>query len=120
MLKCLLDGTARVSALADGKITSRDFLQAYGNFYYYNALDGHEATPEQQEVLQDNVEVCWLHERVQSIVDLVYTSDEPKSEYEAVGRIRDDEAGRRIVTLAEEMDVSSLISKLRIQIDESD
>lgn len=115
ILEVLLDGTARVEALVDGKMSAESFLRTYGNFYYYNALDGHEATPGQREVLQDNAEVCRLHERVQGIVDLVYAGDKPNPQYEAAGRILGGEAGRRIVSLAKEMGVSSLVSTLRAQ-----
>jgi hypothetical protein len=115
LLEVLLDGTTLVAELVEGKVSVEDFLRTYGNFYYYNALDGHEATPEQRGVLEDYAEVCRLHERVQGIVDLVYAGDEPNPQYEAAGRILGDEAARRIVSLAEEVGVSSLLSTLRAQ-----
>lgn len=115
-LEELLHGTGLVQALVDGTISVNDFHQRYGDFFHYNALDGHEATPAEREELRANDDVCRLHERVQGILDLVYTSDAPDPAFEAVGRILLDEAARRIVDLAREMEVSSLVSTLKVKL----
>ena len=46
LIKSLEAATALVADVVAGRISPKDFIQEYGNFYYYNALDGHEATPD--------------------------------------------------------------------------
>jgi hypothetical protein len=113
VLKALEQGTSLVCSLAEGRIPIGRFLQEYGDFYHYNALDGHEGAVGRIPGLDEQASIIRLHERVQEIAYDVYDADAPLAAYEDAGRILPGEAERRIVAVARELDASRLLRRIR-------
>ncbi len=65
----IIEMTKLVKEFALGSVDARAFIEKYSNFYYYEALDGHEASsalrPESMMKLGPAIE---LHRRVQEDV----------------------------------------------------
>ena len=47
----LLNASLLINKVLKGDCTFQEFVNEYGNFFYYEALDGHEANQQEQEVL---------------------------------------------------------------------
>lgn len=65
----LAEMTLLVQSFASGSVSAREFVEKYSNFYYYEALDGHESSsalePHDLSKLAPALE---LHRRVQEEV----------------------------------------------------
>ena len=69
----LLEGTVLIEQLALDKTSVKDFIRKYNNFYYYNALDGHEANDQTKSFLEKYSLVISLHKDIQvNFVDKIY------------------------------------------------
>jgi hypothetical protein len=93
-----------------------EFLDRYGEFYYYNALDGHEAVAEQdRELLKQYARAIGLHEETQTkVVDMVYRgAPEQQAEYLAAGRIDPDEGRRKLADIAASHGLAQIVDELR-------
>jgi hypothetical protein len=113
LLETLEQGTSLVCSLTEGQISIQAFLRAYGNFYHYNALDGHERPIEQLEGMSNQESILGLHERVQAIAYQVYESDVPIPAYETAGHILPNDARARIQAVARELDAPCLLQQIR-------
>lgn len=110
----LYNATTLVSELLAGRRTVEEFAQEYGNFFHYEALDGHEAEPAQKAVLKGFRAAVSFHERVQTeVVDLLYLGEADKDQYFAPARIGADEARERLGRLAAEHRVNDLLQALQ-------
>ena len=111
----LIRGTLLISRFLDGQCSFRDFVRQYDNFYYYEALDGHEATEHQREVLQRYRNVVSLHKNVQmDVVDVAFLGPEAQERmYLAAGRIDATEAEARLRDLCLRYDINSLLETLQ-------
>jgi hypothetical protein len=107
-------GTRLVLDAACKRISIPDFIREYGNFYYYNALDGHEASDEGKRLLEKYAEATRLHAEVQQcVVDLTYLGDASQKEaYLQAGRIEPDEALRRLERLVKEHEAAEILSRI--------
>lgn len=85
----LRDGTALVIQAAEGVVTIPDFVERYGSFWYYEALDGHEDDDAGRSLLRNYVEVIEAHEKVQrKVVDVTFLGPEEQlKQYMDAGRI---------------------------------
>lgn len=115
--EALKSGTELLTALCDGSLSPEDFISKYGNFFYEYAFHGDEATDAQSSVIKENVALCALHEEVQRLVYLLYTSDKPVPEYEAAGRQLPATAAKEIVRVAKAADVESLLERLKSRVE---
>lgn len=81
----------------------QDFVEAYGDFYYVSALDGHEAGEAELALLKKYEGLCRLHQAVQNdVVDIVFLGDErDRQQYLAAGRIDEFEARSRLSLMAQ-------------------
>jgi hypothetical protein len=70
--KELLRGTVLIKSFFDKNIDLITFNNRYDNFYYYNALDGHEGPIDLRYL--NHVE---LHKVVQEILDSIYWDTKP-------------------------------------------
>lgn len=113
LLDIFEQGTALVCSLTGDEISTRAFLREYGDFYHYNALDGHERPLDQIPDLNDQAAIVRLHERVQDIAYQVYESDVPIPAYEKAGRILPNEAKARIASVARELNASHLLQQIQ-------
>lgn len=107
LLDTLRAATALVADAVARRISLREFAERYGSFYYFEALDGHEADAGERALLAKHAEVVRLHEQVQrTVVDLIYAGpEEQKAQYLAAGRIDEAEAVRRLASIAERFGV---------------
>lgn len=114
LIGALERATLLVHRLVSKEITIDRFLKEYDNFFYYEALDGHEAYDNRELVLAEFSMVISLHEKIQtSIVDLVYIGREiSKQEYLDAGRITPEVAEHQIQSLANEYDIPNLLKSL--------
>jgi hypothetical protein len=110
----LQEGTLLVKRVASGEINIQDFIKEYNNFYYYNALDGHEADEALSLLFQKYSEVIKLHREVQTdVVDLLYVGDDKNiSKYSDAGRLSLEQAKARLQNIVESYDFQSLLSDL--------
>ncbi|MEW6111231.1 MAG: hypothetical protein AB1664_03805 [Thermodesulfobacteriota bacterium] len=111
----LYQGTLLVAQVLSGRISLQEFVQQYDSFYYYNALDGHEADAQRRSVLQKYSKAIGFHEAIQTtVVDLIYLGHAShRAQYLAAGRIDSKEAIERIGTIAESHSMSGILSDLQ-------
>ncbi len=114
IITALLNATLLIVKILKRECTLEEFLNEYGNFYYYEALDGHEADDEQQQVLDEFREIIEFHGKVQmEVVDLVYLDDsEHAKQYINTGRITADQARERLEELNQKYDAEGILIKL--------
>jgi hypothetical protein len=96
--KLLLEKAILVRKCISGQLSLTDLQNSYGNFYYYEALDGHEADESQKTILEEFFSVIEFHQYVQTeVLDKVYTENsEVPEDYINAGRISKFEANRRL------------------------
>lgn len=109
----LLEGTRLVQEIASNRVSMESFLKRYDNFYYYNALDGHEADSQETSLLKKYSTVISLHKDIQTtVVDVVYLGDKASSsEYFRSGRISIEDAMIRIIEISKKYKLDKLLSK---------
>ncbi len=112
--KDLAHFTSLVLSVTSSDTSLRKFIQAYGDFYFRFALDGHEDDPEGLEMLSEQQEAIEFHRRIQlEILHPVYLGgDLDQISLEATGRIDEEEARRRLVELCTEHDAEAILRKL--------
>ncbi|WP_421568661.1 hypothetical protein [Stenotrophomonas sp. PD6] len=98
--------TLLVQSFASGAVSAREFVEKYSNFYYYEALDGHESlsalSPHDLQRLAPAVE---LHRRVQEQVvnRLVLDANFTDEQIKLAGRLTESEARLSILKVCEEL-----------------
>ncbi len=114
-IEALIRATWLVRDSLCGELSIEDFAKEYGGFYYYEALDGHEAVGEQEHILEELRAVIAFHEKVQcEVVDLVYLGeDEYSQQHYDAGRISREDAGTRLRQLARRHDLDSILAFLK-------
>ena len=113
-IKSLLDATLLVSKVIMQEMQLQIFVERYNNFYYYEALDGHEADEIQQKVLDEFKTAIQLHEKVQTkVIDQLYLANNSREQFIKAGRIDDLEAMRRLSQIAKEFNIEDVIKNLR-------
>jgi hypothetical protein len=110
----LQEGTLLVKRVASGELDIQNFVKEYNNFYYYNALDGHEADEALSLLFHKYSEVIKLHKEVQTaVVDLLYVGDDKNiSKYSDAGRLSLEEVKARLRNIVESYDSQRLLSDL--------
>jgi hypothetical protein len=111
----LTEGTRLVRDAAAGSLSIGEFMRRYNDFYYYNALDGHEEDEEGKELLARFADAVSLHRQVQEdIVDKIYLGDPSRiGEFKAAGRIDAQEALERLGEAAKQHELERLIARLQ-------
>jgi len=111
----LYDGTLLVKKIVSKEITFVDFIEQYNNFYYYNALDGHEADDITKSLLVKFSGVISLHKEIQTTVaDVLYLGNQVNSsKLQNSGRIDVDQAMQRIATISKSYNIDSLINEVK-------
>ncbi len=76
----VLDGLRTATLLVDrwrkGGCTLHEFVGEYGDYYHYEALDGHEANNDQKQILAELSAFIELHKKITfDVVDAVYFGD---------------------------------------------
>jgi hypothetical protein len=114
IISSLLKATLLVDSYVKGLISWDDFIKRYNNFYYFEALDGHEAGDKEMDVLRGLKKAIDLHRDIQKkAIDLVIPNDvKDRGVYLSAGRIADEEAGRRVSNLAFKHDLKEVLSFL--------
>jgi hypothetical protein len=114
LVNALERATLLVNQVVGKKISINQFVHEYGNFFYYEALDGHEADEQRKLLLSEFAEVIVFHEKIQTeVVDLsFFGSDEQKQQYLGAGRIDPERAEQEIQSLAKEYDITGLLKYL--------
>jgi len=117
MDKDLDDRLARMTLLvrnfALGSVPAGDFERQYADFYYYEALDGHEASsalpPDELKRLRYVVE---LHRRVQiEIVNrLAVDGGFPAEDMRLAGRLTEQQAVEESLRVCADVGVSALLA----------
>jgi len=113
-IEALLRATRLVRDFLRGEHSIEYFAKEYGNFYYYEALDGHEAVGEQKHILEELRAVIAFHEKVQcEVVDLVYLGEDEYSQQHCdAGRISRTDAGTKLKQLAKRYDLDVMLTFL--------
>jgi hypothetical protein len=111
----LIEGGETIQEALQGKLTFREFVGRYDNFYYRCGLDGFDASSELRGLLPSYSSSVEFHRRVQEILNRSYFPDpaaDPAA-YAAAGRITESEAREEIADLARELDLTALLDELR-------
>jgi hypothetical protein len=110
----LLKATLLVTKFLKNEYSLQEFVSNYGNFFYYEALDGHEANEEQQKVLDNLKEIIDFHKKIQlEVVDRVYFGNHENLQLNNNGgRVIPEKAEIMIKKLSQIYDVDKLINKL--------
>jgi hypothetical protein len=110
----LMQGTLLVKKLATDEIDMENFLKRYNNFYYYNALDGHESDDSERFLMKKYSKTIKLHEDIQTkVVDLVYLGGtDGQFKGLALGRISESEGKIRIKQILNDYEIDSLLHNL--------
>lgn len=116
LLESLHSATSLIDDAVRGRISVEEFVKRYGNFYYYEALDGHEADSQTKALLNKYRELVILHEEVQtSVVDLTYIGPKENAEvFIAAGRILPEVAAQRLAELARTYELAHWLKKLGV------
>ena len=111
--RILYDGTFLVNKVVSDEIDIKSFVKEYNNFYYYNALDGHEADENLKQLFKKYSDVIELHEQIQTnVVNLVYLKDDGNlQEYLDAGRISVDQALDTIKRITITLQIDKLLLK---------
>ncbi|MGF6418249.1 hypothetical protein ABH900_001728 [Stenotrophomonas sp. AN71] len=114
--EAFVEMTRLVGSFAVGAVAAQDFIGRYSNFYYYDALDGHEASsalqPEHMQRLGRAVE---LHRRIQEEVvnrislDAGYSVEALK----LAGRLGPSEAQELALRICAEVGIEAILSAIR-------
>ncbi len=114
LVNALERATSLVNRLANKAMSIKQFVSEYDNFFYYEALDGHEADEPRRLLLGEFAELISLHEKIQMrVIDLVFLgSKEQKQQYLDTGRISPEAAKQEVQSLANEYDVTGLLRRL--------
>ncbi|WP_457318179.1 hypothetical protein [Stenotrophomonas sp. P5_B8] len=102
------------------EISARSFVESYGNFYYYEALDGHEASsalnPAELAKLKFAVE---LHRRIQEQVVNALVLDSPLSAeaLKAAGRLLEPDARAHAQSICAEVGLDALLASMSVEQD---
>ena len=114
--KSLLSATLLVLKVILKKIPFQEFVKIYDNFYYYEALDGHEADEMQRKILDEFKIIVRLHEKIQlQVMNRLYLGKANKEKFMEAGRIDEQEAIKRLTEIGEEFDIEKIIKNLQVQ-----
>lgn len=112
--KSLSAATRKVKQVADGSIPIAEFLAMYNNYYYFEALDGHEASSIPPSVLAFFPDAIRLHMRIQTeVVDLIWTGANDIIATKDSKRINGTEALYRIKKICSEEHINGILDSLR-------
>ncbi|MBN5029325.1 hypothetical protein JY419_07785 [Stenotrophomonas maltophilia] len=107
--------TRLVGSFAIGAVSPQDFISRYSDFYYYEALDGHEASSAlQPEHLQRLGPAIKLHRRIQEevvnriLLDAGYSTEELKT----AGRIGPSEAQELALRICADAGIEAIVSAI--------
>ena len=111
--KLLFDATELVKKLINGEMDIDSFITNYNNFYYYNALDGHEADSLDRELIKKYKKYINFHKDIQkNIIDKLYLGKSNYELYIKAGRILPDQALELINRVARSYDIDQLLQSL--------
>ncbi len=97
LLALFRSATMLVIQAVAGRMNLKHFIEAYDNFYYFNALDGHEDSDDERAVMREFEKLIRFHEAVQAIVDTIYWGPEEQREaYLAAGRMLPEDGEKRL------------------------
>lgn len=110
MSEILQSANALVCEVLEGRMSIREFVKRYGDFYYAYALDGHESDPAEKSLLSKFQRQIDFHARVQQeVVNLTFDAPpDQRDAYLQAGRITDEDAAKKLITLASEFEISSM------------
>ena len=112
--KILFEGTHLIKKLITNEVDLQYFIKKYANFYHYNALDGHEADEQYNQLLKKYSNAVELHKKIQTnVVDLLYLgSSDSSPEYIVAGRILPDQSIDLITELASSYKIDDILTNL--------
>jgi hypothetical protein len=97
-----------------GSLAIPEFVKRYDNFYYYNALDGHEEGEEGKRLLAVFSDAVKLHKHVQEdVVDNLYLGEPGYlDQFKEAGRIAAQEGVARLLNILKGYDLNDMIAQL--------
>ena len=87
-----------------GRISFKEFLYSYGDFYMVYALDGHESDPEERRLFESHEDRIAPHREIWERIlagGLCSDEDARKESYIQAGRFGSDEGMRRLKEICE-------------------
>ncbi|MDG1996100.1 MAG: hypothetical protein P8J14_06390 [Emcibacteraceae bacterium] len=113
----MLTAAMIVKDFYDGNIALAEMVLKYDNCYHFQALDGHEASVEQLNVLDELKAVVDFHAEIQmNVLDKVYFDDDYENNDRFKNRLSSSQAIDEIKNICEKNDLGNLILFLEIQL----
>ncbi len=114
IIEGLRTATLLVERWRKGDCTLQELVGEYGDYYHYEALDGHEANEDQKRILAEFSEFIEPHQKITlDVVDAVYFGDEfSEKQLEETHRIGMDVAEKRLRDLCRQYDIEGLLKRL--------
>jgi hypothetical protein len=115
METAIIEMTKLVREFALGSVNAHAFIEQYSNFYYYEALDGHEASsalhPESMMKLGPAIE---LHRRVQEDVvnKISFDAGLSTEAMRRAGRLSPAEARERALRICADVGIEVVLSAI--------
>ncbi|WP_414538759.1 hypothetical protein [Stenotrophomonas forensis] len=111
----IIEMTKLVRAFALGSVDAQAFIEKYSNFYYYEALDGHEPSsalrPESMRKLGPAIE---LHRRVQENVvnKISFDAGLSAEAMRMAGRLSPTEAREQALRICADVGIDVVLSEI--------
>lgn len=112
--KSITDVIHLILSFNEDKLSIEEFIEIFNNFYYFEALDGHEANTNQKIILQKWSDVISILAQIQTeIIDRVYVKDDEMHDlYIKTGRIDREQAVQKLKKILQEKNINELLEKL--------
>lgn len=116
LINALIDATSLVIDVVDEKLDMQEFVERYSNFYYSEALDGHEADGAQRRVLNELSSAITFHRKIQyEVINIVsFEEGDVLKVHLNAGRISSFEAKERLKKLNDRYSAKSILNGLNI------
>lgn len=115
LAKSLQGATEVVKRFVDGEISAASFIESYSNYYYYEALDGHEPSSAQDVEGRSKYWIAIeLHRRIQEEVinRLTLSSNVSVASLHEAGLILEPEARERARAICSDKGVDAILESL--------
>lgn len=102
-----------IAKVSRGELPIEKFISSYDNFYYYWALDGHEADENQLVTLNKFHNVIVFLEEVQlNVINAIYVGNDLSKFKDVSNRISLEEALPKIQNICNQHNIDMLINSL--------
>ncbi len=110
----LLEKTLLINDAIHQNICISELVDKYDNFYYFEALDGHEADETQKSILKELAPYVQLHRDIQNkVFDRLYIGDGLSDKHlKSIGRLALDSALAELIMIGQAHNIDAMLLDL--------